>query len=96
MQDKYDILVVPGGAQGAATISKSAAVQDLVREFVKQDKIVGMICAGASSFRPQYPILSIIALICIPKSRQPNSAYREAAASAVDVAPKRQTRTRKT
>jgi DJ-1/PfpI family len=50
MQDKYDILVIPGGAQGAATISKSEAVQDLVREFIKEDKIVGMICAGASSF----------------------------------------------
>jgi len=46
-QEKYDILVIPGGAQGAATISKSAAVQELVREFIKDDKIVGMICAGA-------------------------------------------------
>jgi len=45
--EKYDILVIPGGAQGAATISKSAAVQDLVREFIKDDKIVGMICAGS-------------------------------------------------
>jgi len=63
MQDKYDILVIPGGAQGAATISKSEAVQDLVREFIKEDKIVGMICAGASSFLPSalyiYPVYHI-------------------------------------
>jgi protein DJ-1 len=42
-------LVIPGGAQGAETISKSADVQDLVRDFIKRDKIVGMICAGESS-----------------------------------------------
>jgi protein DJ-1 len=55
-QDKYDILVIPGGAQGAATISKSSPVQDLVREFIKNDKIVGMICAGMLSFVSYCPI----------------------------------------
>lgn len=53
MQNKYDILVIPGGAQGAATISNSAAVQELVREFIQEDKIVGMICAGAQTLCPE-------------------------------------------
>ncbi|KIM85741.1 hypothetical protein PILCRDRAFT_816947 [Piloderma croceum F 1598] len=60
--EKYDILVIPGGAQGAATISKSEAVQDLVREFIKEDKIVGMICAGSltalTSKLPHQPLTS--------------------------------------
>jgi len=43
----YDALVIPGGAKGAETMSKSAAVQGLVREFLAQGKIVGMICAGS-------------------------------------------------
>jgi len=60
--EKYDILVIPGGAQGAATLSKSAAVQELVREFIKDDKIVGMICAGSltalTSKLPHQPLTS--------------------------------------
>jgi protein DJ-1 len=44
--DKYDLLVIPGGAQGAETISGNSPVQHLVREYIKAGKIVGMICAG--------------------------------------------------
>ncbi|KAJ7653890.1 class I glutamine amidotransferase-like protein [Mycena polygramma] len=36
----------PGGAKGAETMSNNAAVQNLVRDFLAKDKIVGMICAG--------------------------------------------------
>ncbi|KAJ7176235.1 class I glutamine amidotransferase-like protein [Mycena crocata] len=43
----YDALIIPGGAKGADTMSKNAAVQELVREFLAGDKIVGMICAGS-------------------------------------------------
>ncbi|KAL0946042.1 hypothetical protein HGRIS_012316 [Hohenbuehelia grisea] len=44
--DKYDLLVIPGGAKGADTMSKSATVQQLVRDYIEKDKYVGMICAG--------------------------------------------------
>ncbi|KAG5643517.1 hypothetical protein DXG03_000709 [Asterophora parasitica] len=40
--DKYDLLVIPGGAKGADTISKSHAVQQLVREYYEK-KLVAMI-----------------------------------------------------
>ncbi|KAF9011768.1 class I glutamine amidotransferase-like protein [Cyathus striatus] len=45
--DKYDLLVIPGGAKGADTMSKSEVVQGLVRRYLEQKKFVGMICAGS-------------------------------------------------
>jgi protein DJ-1 len=44
---EYDMLVVPGGAKGAETISKNATVQKLVKQYYDDGKLVGMICAGA-------------------------------------------------
>lgn len=46
IQDKYDLLVIPGGAKGAETISGNSPVQHLVREYLQTGKFVGMICAG--------------------------------------------------
>lgn len=46
LKDMFDALIIPGGAKGAETISKNPAVQALVREYLAQDKLVGMICAG--------------------------------------------------
>ncbi|KAI0777229.1 DJ-1 [Trametes elegans] len=45
--DKYDLLVIPGGAKGAETITGNSPVQHLVREYIKAGKYVGMICAGS-------------------------------------------------
>ncbi|CAL1708926.1 unnamed protein product [Somion occarium] len=45
--DMYDLLVIPGGAKGAKTMSSSSPIQHLVREYLQQDKFVGMICAGS-------------------------------------------------
>jgi len=45
--DKYDLLVIPGGAQGAETISKHPSIQELVRRYIERGKLVGMICAGS-------------------------------------------------
>jgi len=45
--DKHDLLVIPGGAQGAETISKHPSVQELVRRYIEGGKLVGMICAGS-------------------------------------------------
>ncbi|KAG5650487.1 hypothetical protein H0H81_012067 [Sphagnurus paluster] len=60
-QDKYDLLVVPGGAKGADTISKNANVQELVRQYYEK-KLVGMICAGSlaakTSGLPKQPLTS--------------------------------------
>ncbi|KAH6903161.1 class I glutamine amidotransferase-like protein [Coprinopsis sp. MPI-PUGE-AT-0042] len=60
--DKYDLLVIPGGATGAATISGNALVQKLIRMFIEQDKYVGMICAGSlaakSAGLPKQPLTS--------------------------------------
>ena len=48
LQDKYDALIIPGGLKGAETLSQSTEVQTLVREYYQGNKIVAMICAGAS------------------------------------------------
>jgi protein DJ-1 len=45
--EKYSALIIPGGAQGASTLSKSPAVQSLVRGYIQDNKFVGMICAGS-------------------------------------------------
>ena len=47
MKDKHDLLVIPGGAQGAETMSKHPSIQELVRRYLDKGKLVGMICAGA-------------------------------------------------
>jgi len=46
IQDKFDLLVVPGGAKGADTISGNHVVQDLVKEFYEKGKYLGFICNG--------------------------------------------------
>jgi len=43
----FDALVVPGGAKGAETLSGNKTVQGLVKEFIENKKLVGMICAGS-------------------------------------------------
>ncbi|KAH9897068.1 DJ-1 [Cubamyces lactineus] len=60
--DKYDLLVIPGGAKGAETMSNNSPVQHLVREYLQAGKYVGMICAGSlaalTSGLPKQPITS--------------------------------------
>ncbi|KAI0938598.1 hypothetical protein AcV5_000239 [Taiwanofungus camphoratus] len=61
-QDNFDLLVIPGGAQGADTISKNSHVQHLVRAYLDHNKLVAMICAGAlaalTSRLPSQPLTS--------------------------------------
>ncbi|KAI0702049.1 DJ-1 [Cerioporus squamosus] len=60
--DKYDLLVIPGGAKGAETISGNSPVQHLVRRYLEDGKFVGMICAGSlaalRSKLPKQPLTS--------------------------------------
>ncbi|KAJ7770319.1 class I glutamine amidotransferase-like protein [Mycena olivaceomarginata] len=45
----YNALLIPGGAKGTETMSTNLIVQNLVRDFLTQDKITGMICAGGQA-----------------------------------------------
>ncbi|TFK31401.1 class I glutamine amidotransferase-like protein [Crucibulum laeve] len=45
--DRYDLLVIPGGAKGAETMSNNVGVQHLVRKYIEENKFLGMICAGS-------------------------------------------------
>jgi protein DJ-1 len=47
--DKYDLVVVPGGAKGAETITQNKDVQRLIKSYFNEGKLVGMICAGEQS-----------------------------------------------
>src|SRR5271170_3370641 len=47
----YTIVVIPGGAKGAATLSESSGVQSLLQKIEKQGKWVGTICAGSLAIK---------------------------------------------
>ena len=47
----YSIIIIPGGAKGAATLSESAPVQSLLRKFEMQNKYIGTICAGSLAIK---------------------------------------------
>ncbi|KAJ2745746.1 hypothetical protein GGI20_001916 [Coemansia sp. BCRC 34301] len=42
----YDAVIVPGGAEGAATLSKNPRVCAMIADFYAQNKLVAAICAG--------------------------------------------------
>ncbi|KDR77010.1 hypothetical protein GALMADRAFT_246196 [Galerina marginata CBS 339.88] len=60
--DAYDLLVIPGGAKGAETMSKHPSVQEVIRRFIERNKLVGMICAGSLAAKtaglPSQPLTS--------------------------------------
>ncbi|KAF8902523.1 class I glutamine amidotransferase-like protein [Gymnopilus junonius] len=60
--DIFDLVVIPGGAKGAETMSKHPSVQELVRRYIERNKLVGMICAGSLAAKtaklPQQPLTS--------------------------------------
>ncbi|KAF8957536.1 class I glutamine amidotransferase-like protein [Flammula alnicola] len=60
--DMYDLLVIPGGAKGADTMSKHPSVQEVIRRYVERNKLVGMICAGTLAAKtaklPKQPLTS--------------------------------------
>jgi len=42
-----DLLVLPGGAKGAQTLSSDGIVLKAIKTHFRQDKLLGMICAGS-------------------------------------------------
>lgn len=46
-QDLFDLVVVPGGAEGAKTISQDGRVQNILQYHHQHGRYVGMICAGS-------------------------------------------------
>ncbi|KZV99603.1 DJ-1 protein [Exidia glandulosa HHB12029] len=61
-ESSYNLVVVPGGAKGADTISKDKTVQNLIRKQLDDGRYIGMICAGSlaalTSKLPRQPITS--------------------------------------
>ncbi|KAJ1868634.1 hypothetical protein LPJ57_005756 [Coemansia sp. RSA 486] len=47
----FDAVVVPGGAQGAATLSQNDQVKSILADFHAQNKIVAAICAGSLAIK---------------------------------------------
>ncbi|KAJ1647457.1 hypothetical protein J3B02_001496 [Coemansia erecta] len=47
----FDAVIVPGGAQGAATLSQNDQVKSILADFHAQKKIVAAICAGSLAIK---------------------------------------------
>ncbi|KAF8501829.1 class I glutamine amidotransferase-like protein [Gautieria morchelliformis] len=47
LTELFDLVVVPGGAEGAKTISQDGRVQRMLQNHYQQGKLVAMICAGS-------------------------------------------------
>jgi len=47
----YDVITIPGGAKGAATLSESKPVQELLKKFATKGKYIGAICAGSLAIK---------------------------------------------
>ncbi|KAF8589102.1 DJ-1 [Ramaria rubella] len=47
LTELFDLIVVPGGAKGAETISHDARMQMVLRRHYERGKLIGMICAGS-------------------------------------------------
>jgi putative intracellular protease/amidase len=44
--DKYDVVIVPGGDKGSNAMSKNLAVGNLLQQHYTNGKLVAAICAG--------------------------------------------------
>lgn len=44
--DGYEVLVLPGGAAGAATFVGSELVQSVIKQFASNSRLIAAICAG--------------------------------------------------
>src|SRR5579859_6409621 len=49
--ENFSVVIIPGGAKGAKTLSESLPVQELLQRFEKQDKFIGAICAGSLAIK---------------------------------------------
>ncbi|KAJ2789233.1 hypothetical protein GGI18_002523, partial [Coemansia linderi] len=47
----YDALVIPGGAEGSATLSENPQVRSILADFYAQKKLVAAICAGTLAIK---------------------------------------------
>ena len=44
--DKYDVVIIPGGDKGSAAMAKNLAVGNLLQQHYTKGKLVAAICAG--------------------------------------------------
>lgn len=44
--DEFDMIVLPGGHNGAVALKESEKVQNILKEFDKKNKLIGAICAA--------------------------------------------------
>ncbi|MBI4844905.1 MAG: DJ-1/PfpI family protein [Candidatus Omnitrophica bacterium] len=63
-----DILLLPGGSQGAINLSHSEMVIDFVRRCAAEDKIIAAICAAPAYVLTKAGVLSLKKATCYPGS----------------------------
>ena len=52
--DKYDVVVVPGGEKGSEAMAKNLAVGNLLQQHYEKGKLVAAICAGKVKIDPLF------------------------------------------
>ncbi|KLO16151.1 DJ-1 protein, partial [Schizopora paradoxa] len=78
IHEDHDILIVPGGAKGADTISKSTRVQELLKKQHDKGKFVGMICAGGLAAKTSaFPKLSLTSHPSVKGELETEFDYKE-------------------
>ncbi|EJD54752.1 DJ-1 [Auricularia subglabra TFB-10046 SS5] len=74
----FDLIVVPGGAEGAKTISKNAKVQEMIRSQINVGRFVGMICAGSlAALEAKLPSQPVTSHPSVKDSLKDSFEYRE-------------------
>ena len=63
--DDYKMLILPGGAKGVENLKNNSYVLKIIKEFNKNNKLIGAICA-APSILGEVKILKNIKATCYP------------------------------
>lgn len=65
-QQEYSALILPGGMPGAKNISENPVVVGWVRNFLKNGKIIGAICASPAVILAKHGLLEGYLATCYP------------------------------
>ena len=66
MDEKFDVVIAPGGIPGAANLGESDLVIDFIRQKQEEGAIIGAICAAPACVLAQHGFLKTRSYTCNP------------------------------
>ncbi len=66
LQEKFDVVILPGGVPGAANLGENEAVIDFIRQKQEEGAIIGAICAAPACVLAQHGFLKSRPYTCNP------------------------------